>query len=74
MEEVTGVTAKKATFEDFQRLYKCQNKQTADCNQKGLQFPTKCSFPPCNQCVVKIHNGEFDRYYKKVLQKLNPYI
>ena len=49
---ITGVPAKEATYEDFQRLFKCENISKADCNDNGLQFPRSCSHPPCNQCTV----------------------
>ena len=53
MAEVTGVTIKDATFEDFQRYFKCTNLQAANCNEKGLGFPLTCSFPPCDKCYSK---------------------
>ena len=52
MEQVTGVSPKLATIEDFQRMFKCNDNNKADCNEKGLQFPQTCTFPPCNQCYV----------------------
>ena len=53
MEVVTGVTLNSATFEDFQREFKCKDIWKAECNDKGLQFPSTCSYPPCNQCTVE---------------------
>ena len=48
----TGVLAKHATYEDFQRLFKCENLQNGTCNDNGLQFPRSCSHPPCHLCRV----------------------
>ena len=53
MQNVTGVIPTDASFEDFQREYKCKNLHANHCNAKGLQFPSTCSFPPCNRCSVQ---------------------
>ena len=50
MKKVTGSEPKDASFEDFQREFKCKDVAKNDCNGKGLQFPLTCSSPPCNQC------------------------
>ena len=52
MIDVCGVAPSLATLQDFQRFFKCKGMQLADCNDKGLQFPTVCSCPPCNQCTA----------------------
>ena len=49
---VTGVPFEEATYEDFQRLFKCNDIHKAECNDKGLQYPRLCSHPPCDQCTV----------------------
>ena len=49
-EAVWGVPMNDATFEDFQRIFKCLNIKKAKCNQKGLDFPTTCSKSPCDMC------------------------
>ena len=69
MEEVAGVTAKDASFQDFHRLFKCKNIHNANCNQKGLQYPPTCSFPPCNQCVIENDGGEFETFLTKCYNK-----
>ena len=51
MKDKCGVSVEDATFEDFQRLFKCANIWAELCNDKGLQFPTICSVPPCNSCI-----------------------
>ena len=77
MQDMCGISAKDASFEDFQRLFKCTNEHAVYCNEKGLQFPNTCSFPPCNRCTVnesgktlrtvaygsKIDSFKFDIYY-----------
>ena len=50
MEVVWGVPIQDATFEDFQRIFKCLNVKKAKCNMKGLDFPTTCSKLPCDMC------------------------
>ena len=52
MEEVVGVPLKDATFQDFQRIFKCMNKKQSgkDKKCKGLGFPTTCSKQPCDTC------------------------
>ena len=51
MEKITGVEYRSASFEDFQRYFKCMDRRNEDCNSKGLQFPLKCTYPPCNMCT-----------------------
>jgi hypothetical protein len=51
---VSGVSFAQATYQDFQRMYKCLNLSVQDCNDKGLEFPTVCSKPPCNACLESI--------------------
>ena len=51
---ITGVLAKHATYEDFQRLFYCKKIKMSDCYDKGLQFPRSCSHPPCDRCTVDI--------------------
>ena len=51
MKDICGVTYEDATFEDFQRYFKCTHIQSEKCNDKGLEFPNKCSVPPCNRCI-----------------------
>ena len=51
-----GVSLENATLNDFQRFFKCRGyEQSAavqtDCIDQGLQFPTVCSCPPCDQCT-----------------------
>ena len=50
MTDICGVSVQEAKFEDFQRFFKCNDVQKEYCNDKGLQFPTTCSFPPCDSC------------------------
>lgn len=52
MNQVCGISVQDATFDDFQRLFKCENMASSDCNEKGLGFPTECSSPPCDGCEV----------------------
>ena len=52
MEYVTGVEPKDGTYEDFQREFRCKNLHRADCKDKGLQFPRKCSHPPCDLSIA----------------------
>jgi hypothetical protein len=66
MKEVTGLTPEDATFEDFQREFKCKNLHSTACNDKGLPFPSTCSFPPCDQCTVE-NDGKFKIFYTKLL-------
>ena len=49
--KVTGVTVQDATYEDFQRYFKCKKVHRYECNDKGLPFPKRCSTPPCNSCT-----------------------
>jgi len=48
---VSGVNIAQATYQDFQRMYKCLNFNAHDCNDRGLDFPALCSKPPCNACL-----------------------
>ena len=50
MKKRIGVEPRDGTFEDFQRIYKCNNIHKKDCNDKGLEFPLSCSHPPCDNC------------------------
>ena len=52
MKKITGVDPKDASFKDFQRFFKCNGNWAKDCNDKGLQFPRSCSYPPCDKCTV----------------------
>ena len=52
MNHVCGVSVKEATIRDFQRLFKCENMASSDCNDKGLKFPSDCSLPPCDVCEI----------------------
>ena len=54
MKKKTGVELRYATYEDFQRLFKCKGIWKEDCNEKGLEFPLLCSYPPCDNCEAKI--------------------
>ena len=58
MKKITGVEPRDGSFEDFQRIFKCNDIWARDCNNKGLQFPLKCSHPPCNRCDVD-PSGEY---------------
>merc|ERR1719414_414008 len=53
MEMTCGVLVQDATFEDFQRLFKCEGINSKYCNDQGLKFPTTCTKPPCNICTVE---------------------
>ena len=66
MEQVTGSKPESATFEDFQREFKCKNLHSSDCNEKLLEFPLTCSFPPCNQCTVG-NQGKFEIFITTLL-------
>ena len=52
MNNTCGVVYDQATIYDFQRFFKCKEIHKSDCNDQGLQFPTVCSCPPCNQCTA----------------------
>ena len=69
MKEVVGVPLKKATNEDFQRIFKCLNVKKAKCNTKGLDFPTTCSKLPCDMC----EKGTFGRFRSEVKLRLYNY-
>ena len=55
MQKKCGVTVQKASYQDFQRLFKCENIHQQHCNGQGLTFPTTCSVPPCNKCTVSVN-------------------
>ena len=67
IKEISGVTYGDATFQDFQRFYKCKGLAKGDCNDKGLQLPITCSYPPCNQCST----GNYFRCIKMRLTGLH---
>ena len=55
MKKVTGARLEDAKFEDYQRLFKCEPNSlnqvpSTGCNTETMDFPVKCSFPPCNVC------------------------
>ena len=50
MKKQTGVEPRDGSFEDFQRIFKCNGIWAKHCNNQGLQFPLTCSYPPCNTC------------------------
>ena len=52
MKQKTGVEPRDGSFEDFQRIFKCNDIQANDCNDQGLQYPFTCSHPPCNTCSM----------------------
>ena len=54
MKKITGVELRYGTYEDFQRLYTCKGIWKEDCNDKGLEFPILCSYPPCDNCKAII--------------------
>ena len=64
---VTGVLAKNATYEDFQRVFYCLHLEENECFNKGLQLPRSCSHPPCDRCKVdyqsKLNNISFEISY-----------
>merc|ERR1712061_296992 len=51
---ISGVNLTQATYQDFQRMYKCLKLNAPDCHDKGLDFPSTCSNPPCNACLENI--------------------
>ena len=53
MRPMVGVLPSQGNYEDFQRMFKCENIHSVHCNDKGLQFPTTCSVPPCNTCSAQ---------------------
>ena len=53
MKDIVGVEPFDATYEDFQRMFKCQNLYIRDCSDKGLRFPVKCSVSPCDTCTSR---------------------
>ena len=57
MKKKTGVEPRDGTFEDFQRIHKCNRVSdliAKDCNDNGLEFPLVCSHPPCDNCGANI--------------------
>ena len=68
MEAVWGVPMNDATFEDFQRIFKCLDLQNAKCNNKGLEFPTTCSKSPCDMCEKGELKNSLD-----MAQRINEY-
>ena len=69
MPQRTGVLAKNATYEDFQRIFKCKALKRDDCNHRGLQFPRRCSHPPCDQCNVD-YQSKLNKMPSKMLYNL----
>ena len=68
---VCGVRPLDATQNDFQRYFKCKSIHPEDCNDEGLEFPTSCSVPPCDQCSRgRIYNSINCYYdlYNNILQ------
>uniref|UniRef100_A0A7M6DRN4 Glycoside hydrolase family 2 catalytic domain-containing protein n=1 Tax=Clytia hemisphaerica TaxID=252671 RepID=A0A7M6DRN4_9CNID len=55
MQKKCGVTLQQANYQDFQRLFKCENIHKQYCNDQGLTFPTTCSAPPCDKCTVNVN-------------------
>ena len=57
IKKIAGVEPRDASFEDLQRAFRCNEKNNPtiekECNAKGLEFPLKCTYPPCNTCNVK---------------------
>ena len=57
IKKITGVEPRDASFEDLQRAFRCNEEENStiekECNTKGLEFPLKCTYPPCNTCSVK---------------------
>ena len=69
MADVAGVEAEQATFNDFQRFFKCADMKNDACNSNGLQFPLRCSKRPCNTCsgidlmfITTIHYNYLTHY------------
>jgi len=73
MGRVCGVLVQDAKFEDFQRLFKCENINSEDCNDQGLQFPDTCTNLPCDTCYVEkcCAGEEEDIYNPNVCQGTN---
>ena len=63
MKEVTGLEYRYASLEDFQRYFKCKELEKEKCNDKGLEFPMICSYPPCDTCVTNISGN----YLKRII-------
>ena len=57
IKKIAGVEPRDASFKDLQRVFRCNEKNNPtiekECNAKGLEFPLKCTYPPCNTCNVK---------------------
>ena len=57
IKKTTGVEPRDASFEDLQRTFRCNDGENPtiekECVSKGLEFPLKCTYPPCNTCSVK---------------------
>ena len=70
MIDISGVAFHDGTFEDFQRYFKCKNVHPEKCNDAGLQFPTKCSVPPCNQCSVDQGIRNLSKKYNIVINPI----
>ena len=66
MSRVTGVVAKNATYEDFQRKFRCERHAPTLCVDQGLQFPRTCSHPPCDRCTV-----DYQSILNKTLSQLS---
>ena len=68
---ITGVPAKHATYEDFQRRFNCPPYiKNASCHDVGLQFPRSCSHPPCDLCRVD-YQSKLNEIRSKILYKLH---
>ena len=59
MRKTIGVEPIHASFNDFQRMYKCKDIWKENCNDEGLQFPLTCSYPPCDKCAVNLTGTYF---------------
>ena len=58
MKKITGVEPYDASLEDFQRIFKCIDLAPEDCNEKELQYPLNCTYPPCSMCT-KNQSGKY---------------
>lgn len=53
LEQTCGVNEKIGIQQaDIARYFKCYNMHKDDCNDKGLDYPTRCTCPPCNRCFA----------------------
>ena len=68
---VCGVRPLDATQNDLQRYFKCKSIHPKDCNDKGLEFPTTCSVPPCDQCSRGRISNSIKCHYSQVGNRLN---